>query len=59
MQFPEYRARRLRKNENFRRLIRETKLSVDDLVYPLFVVPGKNFKKPIQSMPGQFSDVRG
>jgi len=54
MQFPEYRARRLRKNENFRRLIRETKLSVDDLIYPLFAVPGKNFKKPISSMPGQF-----
>lgn len=54
MQFPEYRARRLRKNENFRRLIRETKLSVDDLVYPLFAAPGKNFKKPISSMPGQF-----
>ena len=54
MQFPEYRARRLRKNENFRRLIRETKLSTDDLVYPLFVVGGKNFKKPIQSMPGNF-----
>ena len=54
MQFPEYRARRLRKNENFLRLIRETKLSVDDLVYPLFAVPGKNFKKPILSMPGQF-----
>ncbi len=54
MQFPEYRARRLRKNENFRRLIRETKLSVDDLVYPLFAVPGNNFKKPILSMPGQF-----
>jgi len=54
MQFPEYRARRLRKNENFRRLIRETKLSVDDLVYPLFAVSGKNFKKPILSMPGQF-----
>jgi porphobilinogen synthase len=54
MQFPEYRARRLRKNENFRRLIRETKLSVDDLVYPLFVVPGKSIKKPITSMPGQF-----
>ena len=54
MQFPEYRARRLRKNENFRRLIRETKLSADDLVYPLFAVPGKNFKKPILSMPGQF-----
>ncbi len=54
MQFPEYRARRLRKNENFRRLIRETSLSVDNLVYPLFAVPGKNFKKPILSMPGQF-----
>jgi porphobilinogen synthase len=54
MQFPEYRARRLRKNENFRRLIRETKLSVDDLVYPLFAVPGKSVKKPIISMPGQF-----
>jgi len=54
MQFPEYRARRLRKNEHFRRLIRETKLSVDDLVYPLFAVPGKSVKKPITSMPGQF-----
>ncbi len=54
MQFPEYRGRRLRQNENFRRLIRETKLSVDDLVYPLFAVPGKGVKKPINSMPGQF-----
>jgi porphobilinogen synthase len=54
MQFPEYRARRLRKNENLRRLIRETTLSVDDLVYPLFAVPGKSVKKPINSMPGQF-----
>ena len=54
MQFPEYRARRLRKDENLRRLIRETTLSVDDLVYPLFAVPGKSVKKPINSMPGQF-----
>jgi len=54
MQFPEYRPRRLRKNENFRRLIRETRLSIDDLVYPLFVVSGKNVKKPIASMPGIF-----
>jgi len=54
MQFPEYRPRRLRKNENFRRLIRETWLSVNDLIYPLFVVPGKNVKKSIQSMPGNF-----
>lgn len=54
MNFPDYRPRRLRKNENFRRMIRETKLSVDDLVYPLFAVPGKDIKKPISSMPGQF-----
>jgi len=54
MQFPEYRARRLRKNENLRRLIRETKLSIDDLVCPLFVVSGNNFKKPVESMPGNF-----
>jgi porphobilinogen synthase len=54
MNFPDYRPRRLRKNENFRRMIRETKLSVDDLVHPLFVVSGKDIKKPIGSMPGQF-----
>jgi len=54
MQFPDYRPRRLRKNENFRRMIRETKLSADNLIYPLFVVPGTKVKKPIASMPGNF-----
>jgi porphobilinogen synthase len=54
MQFPEYRPRRLRQNENFRRMIRETTLSVDNLIYPLFVVPGTKVKKPITSMPGNF-----
>ena len=54
MYFPDYRPRRLRKNENFRRLLRETALSVNDLVYPLFVVEGKGVKKPISSMPGNF-----
>lgn len=54
MQFPDYRPRRLRKNENFRRLVRETIVSVGNLVYPLFVVGGKGVKKPIASMPGQF-----
>jgi porphobilinogen synthase len=54
MYYPDYRPRRLRKNENFRRMIRETKLSVDDLVYPLFAVPGKDVKKPIGAMPGNF-----
>jgi porphobilinogen synthase len=35
-------------------MVRETQVSVDDLIYPLFVVPGKNVKKPIQAMPGNF-----
>ncbi|MFH1736284.1 MAG: porphobilinogen synthase, partial [Actinomycetota bacterium] len=52
MYFPDTRMRRLRKNENLRRLTRETKLSVDDLVYPLFVVPGKGVKNDISAMPG-------
>lgn len=54
MYFPDVRMRRLRRNENFRRLIRETVLTVDDLIYPLFVVPGKNVKKEISSMPGVY-----
>jgi len=54
MQFPDYRGRRLRKNENFRKLVRETSLSVDNLVYPLFAVSGRAMKKPIASMPGHF-----
>jgi porphobilinogen synthase len=44
----------MRKNENLRRLIRETRLAADNLIYPLFVVPGKGVKKPIASMPGVF-----
>jgi porphobilinogen synthase len=55
MQFPEYRARRLRRNETLRRMVRETKLSVDDLVYPLFVAAGKNIRRPVPSMPGVFN----
>ena len=52
--FPDYRPRRLRKNENFRRMVRETSLSVNDLILPLFVTFGKNKKNEISSMPGQF-----
>lgn len=52
MVFPEYRPRRLRKNEAFRSLIRETHLSAAQFVYPLFVVPGKNKQEEIASMPG-------
>lgn len=46
------RTRRLRKNNNIRRLVRETKLSVDDFVYPIFIEEGENIEKDIPSMPG-------
>ena len=50
--FPIYRPRRLRANENLRRLIRETELSVSDLIYPMFVVHGHNTATEISAMPG-------
>ena len=52
MFFPEYRGRRLRQNENLRRMVRETHLRVDDLIYPMFSAFGENIKKEISSMPG-------
>ncbi len=54
MVFPEYRPRRLRRNEAFRSLIRETHISPAQLIYPLFVMPGKNKREEIGSMPGVF-----
>ena len=54
MFFPSYRPRRMRKNPQWRRMIRETALSVDDLIYPMFVIHGKNVRKEIASMPGNF-----
>ncbi len=54
MSFPKIRMRRLRRSESMRRLVRETSLNVDDLVYPLFVREGKGLKKPIKSMAGCF-----
>ncbi|MBW2051666.1 MAG: porphobilinogen synthase [Deltaproteobacteria bacterium] len=54
MYFPNYRARRLRQNENLRRMVRESSLSVNDLIYPLFVVPGSGIKEPISTIPGQY-----
>lgn len=54
MYFPEMRMRRLRKNENLRRMVRENRVTVDDLIYPMFVVEGKNIKEEIPSMPGIF-----
>ncbi len=55
MSFPQTRMRRLRRTEALRRLVRETRLSVDGLIYPLFVVPGEGIRKPIDSMPGVFN----
>ena len=54
MHFPQYRPRRLRRNENLRRMVRETFLRIDDLIYPLFVQPGKGIKEPISSMPDNY-----
>jgi porphobilinogen synthase len=54
MLFPDYRPRRLRQSEGLRRMIRETNLTVDDLILPLFVIDGKDVKNPIPSMPGHF-----
>ncbi len=54
MHFPIYRPRRLRQNAKLRALVRETELSVSDLVMPLFVREGTRLRKPINSMPGQF-----
>ncbi len=47
-----FRTRRLRKTEGIRRLVRETKLSVDDLIYPLFIEEGTGIETEIPSMPG-------
>ena len=46
------RTRRLRKTENIRRLVRENKLTIDDLIYPLFIEEGENIETEIKSMPG-------
>jgi len=46
------RTRRLRKTENIRRLVRENKLTTDDLIFPLFIEEGENIETEIKSMPG-------
>lgn len=50
--FPEYRSRRLRRTEPLRRMVRETRLSPDNLILPLFVLPGEGIRRPVSSMPG-------
>jgi len=55
MAFPIDRPRRLRRTERIRGLVRETALSPGDLVYPMFVGPGRGVRQEIRSMPGQFN----
>ncbi|HKT35896.1 MAG TPA: porphobilinogen synthase [Nitrospira sp.] len=54
MAFPIQRLRRLRQHDALRRMVRETRLSVSDLIYPMFVMEGKDQRREIASMPGQF-----
>ncbi|MBV9913492.1 MAG: porphobilinogen synthase [Sinobacteraceae bacterium] len=52
MGFPLQRPRRTRQSELWRRMVRETHLSPDRLIYPMFLVPGRGVRRPIESMPG-------
>jgi len=52
MQFPDYRSRRMRASATLRRMVRETRLSVDNLILPLFVVAGRDVHREVRSMPG-------
>ena len=54
MSFPTDRPRRLRRTDTLRRLVREHRLHADDLVQPLFIVPGQRVRREISSLPGQF-----
>ena len=54
MVFPEFRPRRMRQSETLRAMIRETRLSAEQMIYPLFVLPGKGIRQEVTSMPGVF-----
>ncbi len=54
MIFPEYRPRRMRRNNTLRAMIRETRLSPSQMIYPLFVMPGRGKREPVPSMPGVY-----
>ena len=55
MTFPANRMRRMRRSEPLRALVRETALTPGDLIYPLFICPGKGVRNPVGSMPGVFN----
>ncbi len=52
MAFPVNRLRRLRRTQTLRRMVRETRLSPDNLIQPLFVCPGRDVTRPVKAMPG-------
>ncbi len=52
MSFPTTRMRRLRRSEQMRNFVRETRLTPDSFVYPMFVCPGEGVRKEVGSMPG-------
>lgn len=52
MNFPTVRPRRLRRNQTIRDMVAETTLTINDFVYPIFVIEGKDIKNPVKSMPG-------
>lgn len=54
MGYPANRPRRLRENDKIRNMVRETNLTLQDLIYPIFVNAGKNIKEPVPSMPGVY-----
>lgn len=55
MSFPLQRMRRLRRSERFRALVRETRLTPESFIFPIFVCPGEGIRKDIPSMPGQYN----
>jgi porphobilinogen synthase len=55
MPFPTNRMRRLRRNQRLRNLVRETRLSPESMIYPIFVCPGEKVRLEISSMPGQYN----
>jgi porphobilinogen synthase len=55
MSFPTHRMRRLRHSERLRTLVRETRLSPESMIYPIFVCPGSGVRNEIGSMPGQYN----
>ena len=54
MPFPQERPRRTRQSAAWRRMVRETRLTPDALIYPLFAVPGRAVRRAVESMPGIF-----